>query len=108
MPEGVWLQDSALIFYGMWKVDKVSIELTRPFVNVLTEFNPLALEFLNKLAIKMKQRAPKPGKLLLANRKVFEALLRVFEDAYVSKVGDYLELTLLDDGNSLKKSRLRY
>ena len=94
LPEGVWEKDGALIFYGIWKVDKVSIEVTEPIVSVLNEFNPLALVFLRKLAIQMKQRNPKPSKQLLANKKVFEALLRVFETGKVNKVGDHIELTI--------------
>ena len=54
LPDGVWHTQGALIFYGIWRVDKTSIELTEPYVKILGEFNPLALEFLRKLADKMK------------------------------------------------------
>ena len=44
----------------------------------------------------------------MQNRKAFEALLRVFETAYVTKVSDHIELAIQEEGKKAVYSRLHY
>ena len=57
--------------------------MTNELVVTLEKFNPKALEFMKYVVDYINIKWPKPGKVIVANEKVFKILLNLFENCYI-------------------------